>query len=88
MIKTTINPATVETLRNRVQQGIDSRWMNGITVIMHDDGELNAIPTAYLSDVSYTENPEIITSIDSDEAIQILEMTDDEIIGYLASCRN
>jgi hypothetical protein len=88
-MKTCINPATVPTLRARLETAQYHRWMDGAAVILygaeHGDhnGELNAVPAAYLTDISYTENPEVVTTVELDDIAELLEMDDESILGFV-----
>lgn len=40
------------------------RWMNGAVVVTDGHGDYEAIPGAYLSDISYTGMREVVTRIE------------------------
>jgi hypothetical protein len=83
MMKTATANASIKmgNVRSRIQSGIENRWMDGVSVIVQQDGKLDAIPGAYLNDISYTENPLVLGDI-TEWAEDFLSMSDDEILGW------
>ena len=77
-------------LRSNLERAVSSRWMNGVAIVFQPEdcatvqsGELYAIPGAYLSDASYTENPVVVARYDLDEAAELLEMEDGDLLSTI-----
>lgn len=54
------------TLNAAIREAVENhrRWMDGAVVVVDDDGDYEAIPGAYLNDISYTGSSEVVTRIE------------------------
>ncbi len=55
----------MQTLREAMVEGLGhvGRWMGGVAVVTDGDGGYDAIPGAYLNDISYTGAREVVIQI-------------------------
>lgn len=41
------------------------RWMNGAVVVVDENGDHDAVPGAYLNDISYTGSRDVVVSLEN-----------------------
>jgi excisionase family DNA binding protein len=76
----------IEQACKKAYNGLVKGWMNGASIIIDDEGELDAIPTMHLDDVSYTGSKNVVIRWqDIDEIVGSYtgELADDEMIAIM-----
>lgn len=69
----------MELLRKRLNESIENNWMGGAAIIFNSNGEIDAVPGAYKSDVSFTQPVEWLSVCDIYDIEYLLSLTDKEL---------
>lgn len=80
-----MNEQMMAAIREAVEQ--HRHWLGGAVVVVDDDGDYEAIPGAYLDDISYTGSSEVVTRIERGDTWGEDDpdnLTEDEITNIVA----